>query len=168
MHGIGSEGTDSRRRATYPEGVSHQKFDLIIIGTGSGNSILTPDFDDWSVAIVEKDVFGGTCLNRGCIPTKMFVYVADVVESIRHSRRLGIDADLRSVRWRDVRDRIFGRIDPIEGGGRAYRKSLSNVDVFEASARFVAPGVVEAGGSLLTSDRIVVAAHGQRFGGADE
>ena len=69
-----------------------------------------------------------------------------------------VHADLRAVRWRDVRDRIFGRIDPIEGGGRAYRKSLSNVDVFEASARFVAPCVVEAGGSLLTSDRIVVAA----------
>ncbi len=40
-------------------------YDLIIVGTGSGNSILTPDFDDKNVAIVEKGAFGGTCLNVG-------------------------------------------------------------------------------------------------------
>ena len=42
-------------------------FDVIIIGTGSGNTILTPEFDDLQIAIVEKGTFGGTCLNRGCI-----------------------------------------------------------------------------------------------------
>ena len=45
-------------------------FDVIIIGTGSGNTILTPEFDDLQIAIVEKGTFGGTCLNRGCIPSK--------------------------------------------------------------------------------------------------
>ena len=47
--------------------------ELLIIGTGSGNMLLTPDFDRTDVAIVERDVFGGTCLNRGCIPSKMMV-----------------------------------------------------------------------------------------------
>src|SRR6187549_321103 len=56
-------------------------FDLLIFGTGSGNTILSPEFDDWSVAIVEEGMFGGTCLTRGCIPTKMFVYAADLVSS---------------------------------------------------------------------------------------
>ena len=59
-----------------------QHFDLIIIGTGSGNTILDPRFEDWDVAIVERDLFGGTCTNRGCIPTKMLVYPADVAHSL--------------------------------------------------------------------------------------
>ena len=53
-------------------------FDLVIIGTGSGNSILDERFATWDVAIVEKGASGGTCLNVGCIPTKMFVHTADV------------------------------------------------------------------------------------------
>ena len=57
-----------------------QHFDLIIIGAGSGNTLLTPFFDGWSVAIIERDLFGGTCMNRGCIPSKMYVYAADVAD----------------------------------------------------------------------------------------
>ena len=65
--------------------INIRKFDLIIVGTGSGNSIPGPEFDDWDIAIVEKGVFGGTCLNVGCIPSKMLVYAADVAETIRSS-----------------------------------------------------------------------------------
>jgi mycothione reductase len=139
--------------------VTKKKFDLLIVGTGSGNSILTPDFDDWSVAIVEKDVFGGTCLNRGCIPTKMFVYVADLVEGIRHGSALGVDADVRNVRWRDVRDRIFGRIDPIAAGGEDYRTNrCPNVTVFRGAARFVAPHRVSVNGEVIEAKHVVIAA----------
>ena len=53
-------------------------FDLLIIGTGSGNSLLSEDFESQSVAIVERGVFGGTCLNVGCIPSKMFVYASEI------------------------------------------------------------------------------------------
>ena len=48
-----------------------QQFDLIIVGAGSGNTIPGPDHAGWTIAIIEKDKFGGTCLNRGCIPSKM-------------------------------------------------------------------------------------------------
>ena len=56
-------------------------FDLCIIGTGSGNSIIDERFDHLSVALVEMGTFGGTCLNVGCIPSKMFVYPADLAAS---------------------------------------------------------------------------------------
>lgn len=133
-------------------------FDLIIIGTGSGNSILTPDFDDWNVALVERDVFGGTCLNRGCIPSKMFIYPSDIVESVRTSSRLGVDASVDAVRWSDIVDRVFGRIDPIAAGGEEYRKSLDNVTVFNADARIVGAKQVDVGDRVITADTIVLAA----------
>ncbi len=115
-----------------------QEFDLIIVGTGSANSIITPDFDNWSIAVVERGVFGGTCLNVGCIPSKMFVYSADVATAISHSSTYGIDAQINSVDWPAIRDRVFGRIDPIAAGGFDYRvgDGCANVTVFAGEASF--------------------------------
>jgi mycothione reductase len=76
-----------------------QHFDLAIIGTGSGNSLVTPELEDKKVALIEGGTFGGTCLNVGCIPTKMFVYAADVARAVTTSGRFGIDATLDGVRW---------------------------------------------------------------------
>ncbi|GAA1272691.1 mycothione reductase [Saccharothrix xinjiangensis] len=135
-------------------------FDLVIIGTGSGNSIVDERFADQRIAIVEKGVFGGTCLNVGCIPTKMFVHTADVAAAPASGARLGVDAHLDGVRWTDVRDRIFGRIDPISEGGRRWRaEENANVAVFQGTARFVGPKVLDTGtGETITADRFVLAA----------
>ncbi|SPT58344.1 MULTISPECIES: mycothione reductase [Actinomadura] len=146
-----------------PTAPEPERFDVAIIGTGSGNSLLTPDHDGLKVAIVERDVFGGTCLNRGCIPTKMFVYAADIAETVRHSSRYGVDARLDTVRWNDIADRVFGRIDPIADGGEDYRKSLDNVTVFNGEARFTGErtlGIRSADGSArhIAADDIVLAA----------
>ncbi len=130
---------------------------MIILGTGSGNSIITPDFDDKRVAIVEKGVFGGTCLNRGCIPSKMFVYAADVVEIARHSSKLGVDLSVDAVRWNDIVERVFNRIDPIADGGQAYRESLDHVTVFHGHGRFTGPKTVSVNGQEITADHIVIA-----------
>ena len=74
-----------------------EHFDLTIIGTGSGNSIPDPTSTPvrtMRVAICEQGTFGGTCLNVGCIPTKMFVYAAEVAETIR--RQLAFRCRLRT------------------------------------------------------------------------
>ena len=114
-------------------------FDLVIVGTGSANSIPGPEFDDWSIAIVERGTFGGTCLNVGCIPSKMFVYAADVADTISTAATYGISASFDGADWPAIRDRVFGRIDPIAGGGRDYRSGgeCPNIAVFEGDARFV-------------------------------
>jgi mycothione reductase len=139
-------------------------FDLVIIGTGSGNSILDERFADWRVAIVEKGVFGGTCLNVGCIPTKMFVHPADLAATPGAGARLGVDLTLDGVRWTDIRDRIFGRIDPIAEGGREYRRhhpDNANVTLYEGTARFTGPRTLDIDGATVTADRIVLAAGGR-------
>ncbi|MDQ3990646.1 MAG: FAD-dependent oxidoreductase, partial [Actinomycetota bacterium] len=135
-------------------------FDLVIIGSGSGNTILSPAFEHWDVALVEHATFGGTCLNVGCIPTKMYVYAADVAETVRRAACYGIDASVDKVRWNDIRDRVFGRIDPIAEGGRRYRAERSpNVTVYSGSARFTGPRQIATGtGETITADRVVIAA----------
>jgi mycothione reductase len=137
--------------------------DLVVIGTGSGNSIIDERFEDLDVALIEHGVFGGTCLNVGCIPTKMYVYPADVAQHIRHAERYGIDARIDKVRWTDIRDRVFGRIDPISAGGREYRVDRSpHVTVYEGHARFTGPRELSVdGGEPFTADRVVIAAGGR-------
>jgi mycothione reductase len=146
-------------------------FDLAIIGTGSGNSLVTPDFDGKRVAIIESGTFGGTCLNVGCIPTKMYVYAADVANTVAHAAKYGIDATLDGVRWADIRDRVFGRIDPISASGRDYRANGPDTTAFLGHATFTGPRRLridlgsEAGdeglqdaGVEITADQIVIAA----------
>lgn len=114
-----------------------QHVDLLVIGSGSGNSLVTPDWEGRTVGIVEDGVFGGTCLNVGCIPTKMFSYAAKVADTVATASRFGVDARLEGVRWGDIRDRVFGRIDPISAGGRDYRINGANTRAYLGRARFV-------------------------------
>lgn len=135
-----------------------EHYDLVIIGSGSGNAVPDEDLADWRIAMVEQGRFGGTCLNRGCIPSKMFVYAADVAHTVASAHRFGIDATLQGTDWAAIRDRVFGRIDPIADGGRAYRGGLANTDLYEARARFVGPRELQVGDTRVTADRIVLAA----------
>lgn len=135
-----------------------QHFDLVVIGSGSGNSLIDERFENWSVALIDRDeTFGGTCLNRGCIPTKMFVVPADHAASPREAQRLGVDLEYRGADWPAIRDRIFGRIDSISAGGLDWRQRSANVTVFRDEARFVGDKVLEVGGTLISADHIVIA-----------
>jgi mycothione reductase len=139
--------------------------DLLIIGTGSGNSVIGPEHDHLDIAIVERDVFGGTCLNRGCIPSKMYVYAADLAELARSGPALGVDTRFHGSDWKAIRDRVFDRIDPIAAGGEAYRKGLDNFTVYQGDGRFVGERALRVVGDGLdetvTADQVVIAAGGR-------
>jgi mycothione reductase len=139
-------------------------FDLLIIGAGSGNSILSDEFEDWNVGIVERGVFGGTCLNAGCIPSKMLVLPADrMVEALEADERLGVDIRTGTADWPAIRDRVFSRIDPIAASGTDYRHSQDHVTVLEGSGRFIGMRTLRVTSSDgthrdVTAERIVLAA----------
>ncbi len=130
----------------------------MIIGAGSGNSIIGPQHDNLDIAMIERGKFGGTCMNVGCIPSKMFVYSALVAEMATHGPALGVDTRFEGADWPAIRDRVFGRIDPIAAAGDAYREGLPNVTVYRDSARFVGPKQVAVGGEVITAEKIVIAA----------
>ena len=155
---MSTDTSSSRRSSSGRSPSGAEEFDLIIIGSGSGNSI--PEFlDGWKIALVERDVFGGTCLNRGCIPSKMFVVPADVAVSAQNSAKLGIDTQFNSADWASIRDRIFGRIDPISAGGREYRATgTPNLTLIEGTARFIGDKVFDVEGRVITAPQVLIAA----------
>ncbi len=135
-----------------------EKFDLIVVGSGSGNAI--PEyFAGKKVALIEKNsTFGGTCLNVGCIPSKMFVLPGDVANAVQDSNHLGVDATLHGVDWASIRNRVFGRIDPIAEGGKSYRaEGTPGLELIEGTASFIAEKTLQVNGRTLTADNILLA-----------
>ncbi|MDO5645277.1 MAG: mycothione reductase [Dermabacter sp.] len=147
-----------------------EHFDIVLIGSGSGNSLPGPEFADRSIAYIDRGVgplpsFGGTCLNVGCIPTKMFVHTADVAMSAAHAAPFDVEARLEGVDFPAVRDRIFHRIDPIARAGEDYRENHAdnaNLTYIHGTARFTAPKRIEVstehGTRTITGDTFVLAA----------
>lgn len=142
-------------------------YDLVIIGTGSANSIPDENFANKSIAIIEKGRFGGTCLNVGCIPTKMYVYAADIALAARESQHLGIHGEVTKVDWNSIVERVFAnRIDLIAQGGEEYRRGdeCPNIDVYAGHATFNGPKSLTVAGAgadgsdcVVTGDEIVIA-----------
>jgi len=100
-------------------------YDMVIVGAGSGNMLPAGQFAGWKIAVVEADRFGGTCLNRGCIPSKMLVYTADVAQTVRHAGRFGIGARWTGADWPAIRDRIFGPRRSCGSAGRSFAPIVS-------------------------------------------
>jgi mycothione reductase len=115
------------------------KFALAVIGSGSGNVLVPDEVGGGKVALIESGAFGGTCINRGCIPTKMFVYTADLARQVRGASQFGLAATLERVDWPAIRDRIITRVDETSVAGRKERAESPNCTVFEGHARFAGP-----------------------------
>ncbi len=132
-------------------------YDLVVVGAGTGNYVLAPELAGLRTAIVEPSRFGGTCLNRGCIPSKMFVVAADAARSVGSMSRLGVSARLEAVDWPAIRDRVFGRIGPLHDRAVEHRRN-SGVAVYLEAARFVGPRVLRVGEETVSGARMVLAA----------
>ena len=144
-----------------------RKFDLIVIGSGSGLEVSAETSDaGWSVAVVEEGPFGGTCLNRGCIPSKMLIHCADVMQTVQNAASFGIHATVQKVDWPFIVKRAFEEVDAdaamIERGNR----QSPNIEVFKGRGRFTGPKTLEVTGEVtggevnieqLTADTILIA-----------
>jgi mycothione reductase len=139
-----------------------QHFSLAIIGTGSGNIVVPHDPARGPVALIEAGAFGGTCINRGCIPSKILVYSADVAAQVRRAPEFGISAQATGVDWPAIRDRTFGKVDRVSAAGRKARAESDLVTLIEGRARFAGPHeLVIDDETSITADQIVVAAGGR-------
>lgn len=113
--------------------------------------------------MVERGPLGGTCLNVGCIPSKMYVLPADRVVESSEAAAIDVTIPEATPHWTDIRDRIFGRIDAIVEDGTNYRRNQPNVSYFAGDARFtgdrtVSVELTDGGTTEISADRVVLAA----------
>ncbi|MCI0503823.1 dihydrolipoyl dehydrogenase [Candidatus Micrarchaeota archaeon] len=135
-----------------------QNFDLIVIGAGSGLDVAAAAAArGMSVAIVEEGPMGGTCLNRGCIPTKILIHSADVVQTIKEAKEFGIDVKGYSVDFNKVMARAR-TVDADAASIEANLRKAKNVTLFKERGAFSGPMTLMLKEGEITADKIVIAA----------
>jgi len=133
-------------------------YDLVVLGGGSGGyaTALRASQLGMSVALVEKDKLGGTCLHRGCIPTKALLHAGEVADAARDSAQFGIKATLDGVDMAGVNAYKDGVVDKLYKGLQGL-VTAAKVDLVEGAGRLVAPDTVEVNGERYTGRHVVLA-----------
>ena len=136
-----------------------KKYDVIVIGSGGGSKITAPAAKmGFKVAVIEKDRWGGTCLNRGCIPSKMLIHPAYLATHIQEAHKFDIHIDPHvQVDFAKLITRISQTVDADSDSIEAGYQRNPNIDFYQASARFINDQALEVNGERITADKIFIA-----------
>jgi pyruvate/2-oxoglutarate dehydrogenase complex dihydrolipoamide dehydrogenase (E3) component len=134
------------------------KYDAIIIGSGQAGNPLWDSLTDqgWTVALVEKDHLGGTCINYGCTPTKTMVASAQIAHYARNAARWGVRAGAVSVDLPQIVARKDAIVEMFRGGKESQAAGRKNLHLYRGRARFVAPHRVTVEEQVLEGERIFI------------
>jgi len=144
--------------------IKMQTFDLIVIGAGSGLNISSAAAEmGMKVAIVEKGPMGGTCLNRGCIPSKILIESADVAETIRKSCLFGINSKISSIDFKKITSRAYHIVDKEAKEIEEAIIENKNTTLFKAEAKFIAERTLKIGSETIKGNKVVIAAGTRPF-----
>ncbi|MGI0019907.1 MAG: dihydrolipoyl dehydrogenase family protein [Nitrososphaera sp.] len=135
-----------------------QKFDLAVIGSGSGLDVANAAAQHgMKVAVIEKSRMGGTCLNRGCIPSKLLIHSADVAEIIKSAGLFGIKVEKFSIDYASIVKRTTGIVDDDSDGIKNAFAGIDNPRLFEIECRFTGKKTISAGDETISADKILIA-----------
>ncbi len=134
-------------------------YDIIAIGTGSAMNIvstLVETNENIKVAVVEKDDVGGICLTRGCIPSKMLLYPAELVSKAKEAKKFGIDVEIKNIDFKRIMERMRSNIrkevEMIEHG----LKSSPNIDLYQTTGEFIDDYTMKVGDEIIKGDKILL------------
>ena len=136
------------------------EYDIVVIGAGGGaNIVKQARLKGLRVAVIEKDRIGGTCLNRGCIPSKMMIHPADLIVELKDLKKFSIKADTKfKVNFNKLTSRIsntvFGQSDSL---AKVYKNKYDNLDFYHKEAKFISNKVLQIGRKKITGKKIVIA-----------
>jgi dihydrolipoamide dehydrogenase len=133
-------------------------FDLVILGGGSGGyaAALRGAQLGLNVALIEKDKLGGTCLHRGCIPTKALLHAGEVADSTRHASEFGVNAQFQSMDMVAVNAYKDGVVSKLHKGLQGLVKSR-NITYVEGTGRLTSPNTVTVNGEIYTGKNVILA-----------
>jgi dihydrolipoamide dehydrogenase len=138
--------------------VADHSFDVVILGGGSGGyaAALRSAQLGKSVALVEKDKLGGTCLHRGCIPTKALLHSAEIADNTREAENFGVNASFHSIDMPKVNSYRDGIIDKLFKGLTGLVNS-KNITVVAGEGRLTGPKTVTVNGDNYTGTNVILA-----------
>lgn len=136
-------------------------YELLIIGAGSGGLAAAKRAAayDISVAVVEKESLGGTCVNRGCIPKKLMVYAADFALQDKLATSYGWSECQRQINWSQFLSKVHHHIDKLN---QSYLQTLeeAGIDLIRGQAKFVDAHTITVNDRQITANKIIIAVGG--------
>ena len=142
-----------------------KNYDVIVIGSGAG-AIISDEAatQGLKVALLDKGpLLGGTCLNWGCIPSKMLIYTADRTVEIEEARKLGIEAEVKNIDFQSIMNRMRQSRQESQASIREGLKQSGNLDFYEDEGHFTDNHTVEVNGEKLKGERIFIASGSRPF-----
>jgi mycothione reductase len=136
-----------------------KQYDLICIGTGSAIAIVEAMIQQnpkSKVAVIDKDTPGGICLTRGCIPSKLLLYPADLVRTVEKANVFGIEAKVQTIDFKKVMERMRTTISKDINDIREGLTQSKHVDYYKEAAEFVKPYAIKVGKETITSKMIIL------------
>ena len=136
-----------------------ETYDIIVVGSGAGNIIVDEALrHGFKTALVDRGPVGGTCLNLGCIPSKMLIHPANQVMEIKTSAKLGIDAEIHSIDFSAIMGRMRLSVSRDRDGMHKSLRDTKGLDFYETEAHFTGDYTLSVGTEQIKGDRIVLAA----------
>lgn len=141
-------------------------YDLLVVGTGGGGKLIVPAAKKGlKVAVCEKGAFGGTCLNCGCIPSKMLIHASSLIETYKHMEQFEWQMPANAPVMTDAGYQALIRYvqDVVQKDSHSIlpRYHTHGIDVFQGHARFIGPKRCVVDGQQITADKIVLATGAQ-------
>jgi len=136
-----------------------KEYDLIVVGTGSAMNIVDAVIQTnpkAKIAVIDKDEPGGICLTRGCIPSKMLLYPAELMGTIENAKEFSIEVDVKKVDFAKIMDRMRGYIQTEIESIRNGLSHSKNIDYYPSIAEFTAPYTMKVGNETITSKTIIL------------
>ncbi len=134
-----------------------KKFDVLVVGSGAGLEVASFAAEKGlSVAIVEEGPLGGTCLNRGCIPSKMLIHSADVVETIKSSEKFGVKSKIENIDFSSIVKRVSEVVDTDSAGIEKSIRESGNPTLYKMRGRFIGPKQMQVGSEQIEADKVFI------------
>jgi len=136
-----------------------KEYDIVIIGSGAGANLIEDALShNKTVALVDKGPSGGTCLNTGCIPTKMLIVPADRVMEVREAKKLGISAEVGAVDFPAIMERMRTHVGKSRDQIKTALESAEDLDYYGGEAQFTGERTLEVNGKALKGKTVFIAA----------
>lgn len=134
------------------------RFDLIVIGSGAGMGVVSnASQGGLRVALVDQGPMGGTCLNNGCIPSKLLIYPADVIRTQQQASKLGVECSLNKVDFQRIMKRMHSVVDKAREDLERSVEADSRITWYKSTGEFIGDYTLKAGDKTLTAPKIVIA-----------
>lgn len=136
-----------------------EQYDLIVIGSGAGMNVADrARRRGMRVALLENGPLGGTCLNRGCIPSKILIHMADVIRDIEDASRIGMNAKIKELDFNLVRKRMWELVLGDRKGMERAVEADTGLGFFHLTGHFIGPRTLQVGDKQITAPKIMIAA----------